>query len=255
MKPKLAMFSFTSCEGCQLQILNLESELLTILNAVEIVNFREAIDEKSQDYDIAFVEGSITTPEEIEEIKDIRKKAKLVIAIGACACLGGVNAMKNFFPLDFVRNEVYKEKASCFTTLPVKRVADVVKVDYEMLGCPITKKEFLHVTKNLLLGVPLKQIHYSICTECKTAGNVCLFDKGETCIGAITRGGCDAICPTFGDSCEGCRGFVEEPNFEGMIQVLADRGLTKSQIKNKFTYFNGLDVIKTINDKIEECVK
>ncbi|KAA3605754.1 MAG: NADH:ubiquinone oxidoreductase [Calditrichaeota bacterium] len=255
MKPKLAMFSFTSCEGCQLQILNLEDELLSILNAVEIVNFREAIDEKAQDYDIAFVEGSITTPEEIEEVKDIRSKAKLVVAIGACACLGGVNAMKNFFPLDFVRNEVYKEKASCFPTLPVQRVGDVIKVDYEMHGCPITKKEFLHVTKSLLLGIPLKQIHYSICTECKTAGNVCLFDKGETCIGAITRGGCDAICPTFGDGCEGCRGFVDEPNFEGMIQVLADRGLTKPEIKNKFTYFNGLDVIETINDKIEEFVK
>ncbi|MCC7430847.1 hypothetical protein IT568_08405 [bacterium] len=240
MKPKLAMFSFTSCEGCQLQILNLEKELLEILNAVEIVNFREAIDQKSQDYDVAFVEGSITTQKEIEEVKDIRQKAKAVVAIGSCACIGGINAMKNFFPIDFVKKQVYGEMGKYFDTLPVQKVSDVIPVEYEMHGCPISKKEFLSVTKNLLLGVPLKQPHYSVCTECKMAGNVCLYDKGETCLGAITRGGCEAVCPTFGDSCHGCRGLGEEANIQGMVEVLRANGLTEAEIKNKFSYFNGL---------------
>ena len=249
MKPKLAMFSFTSCEGCQLQILNLEDELLGVLGAVEIVNFREAIDDKRDDYDIAFVEGSITRDSEIEEVKDIRSKASLVVAIGSCACIGGINALKNGFQMEYCKKEVYLDKAEVFDTIPTRRVADVVDVDYEMHGCPITKKEFLTVTKNLLMGVPLKQPHYAVCTECKMNGNICLYHKGEVCLGPITRGGCESICPNFGDPCHACRGFADEANLPSMVDTLRDHGLDDHQIKNQFSFFNGT---KTLEEYLHE---
>ena len=244
MKPKLGVFSFTSCEGCQLQILNLEDELLALLNSVEIVNFREAIDEKRQDYDIAFVEGSITTSADEKEVIDIRSKAKIVISIGSCACIGGINALKNSHPMDFCQKTVYSELADNFRTFPTRRIGDVIKVDYEINGCPISKKEFLDVTKKLLLGVPLKLPNYAVCTECKMAGNPCMFQMGHTCLGAITRGGCEAICPSFGDPCHGCRGFMDGANIKSMVQILRENGLTEAQIKNQFSYFNGTKTLE-----------
>ncbi len=238
MKPKIAVFSFTSCEGCQLQILNLEEELLQLLNHIDIVNFREAIDEKSQDYDIAFLEGSITTLSEIDEVKEIREKAKLIIAIGSCACLGGVNALKNHFPMQHCKEYVYEEKADLFETIPAKRIGDIIPVDYEIHGCPISKKEFVEVTKKLLLGIPLRQANYSVCTECKMSGTVCLFHKGDTCLGSVTRGGCEAICTSFGEPCHGCRGFLDHANLKSMAQILKEHGLSQQDIINQFSYFN-----------------
>ncbi len=244
MKPRLGLFSFTSCEGCQLQVLNLEAELLDILNAVDIVNFREAIDEKSQDYDIAFVEGSITTSADLKEVKEIRQNAKKLVALGACACIGGVNALKNSFSMDFCKDHVYKDKAYAFDTFPTKKVSDIVKVDFEIPGCPISKKEFVEVTKKLLFAIPIKIPNYSVCTECKMNGNLCLYEKNEVCIGPITRGGCDAICPTFKDPCHGCRGFMDNANFSGMIKVLEDNNISEKQIKNLFSHYNGTKTLE-----------
>ena len=246
MRPRVGVFSFTSCEGCQLTILNLEDEILALLGHLEIVNFREAIDEKGHDYEIAFVEGAITTEVEGRELAEIRERAGTLVSIGACACTGGVNAMKNLHDLERARRDVYGEGAAYFDTLPVKRVRDLVKVDYEMHGCPIDRGEFLRVTTQLLLGQVPRVPTDAVCNECKARGNVCLYDKGEHCLGAVTREGCGAICPTYGEICSGCRGFVDEPNLESLIEVMRQRGLDPREVWNRLSRFNALSTVELV---------
>lgn len=238
-KPKLAFFSFASCEGCQLQVLNCEDELVAILGAVEIVNFREAIDEKRDDYDIAFIEGSLTRPEDEEELKEIRERASIVVAFGACATIGGINAMKNFQPLDSVRKYVYGDKAEVFPTYATRPVSDVIEVDVELHGCPISKPEFLELCKCLLAGKQFTPSNNPVCVECKLNENVCVFEKGMTCLGPVVRGGCDPMCPSFGNKCIGCRGLVDNPNVNAAFDVLEDTGMTLDDVLKDFRMFNG----------------
>jgi len=245
-KPKLAFFSFASCEGCQLQVLNCEDELVALLGAVEIVNFREAIDEKRDDYDIAFVEGSITRPEDEEELKEIRERATFLVAFGACATIGGVNAMKNFKPLEDVRRYVYGDKADVFSTYATRPVHDVVPVDARLHGCPVSKPELLELCTCLLAGKQFKVPNYPVCVDCKLRENVCLYQKGMRCLGVVTRAGCDPMCPSFGNRCIGCRGLVDDPNVNAAFDVLEDAGLTLEDVLKDFRMFNGC------SDKVEE---
>ena len=240
-KPRLAFFSFASCEGCQLQFLNLEDELLDIVPHVEIVEFREAIDDRSDDYDVAFVEGSITRPTDEEKVKHIRERAKVLVAFGACATTGGVNRVKNFQDLEDVRKYVYGDKwdIPALETYPTKSVGEIVKVDYSLHGCPASKKEILEVTKALLQGREPRIPKYPVCVDCKLRENVCLFQKGQFCLGPITRAGCDMPCPTVGARCIGCRGLVDDPNRDAAMDVLAEAGLTVDDILREFRLFQG----------------
>ncbi len=238
-KPKLAFFSFASCEGCQLQVLNCEDELVALLGAVDIVNFREAIDQKSDDYDIAFVEGSITRLEDQVALREIRERAKILVAFGACATIGGINAMKNFKPLAEVRRYVYGDKAEVFPTYATRPVHEVVEVDMKLHGCPISKSEFLKACTCLLAGKQFKVANYPVCVEGKLLGTGCLFDKGMRCLGVVTRAGCDPMCPSFGAGCIGCRGLVDNPNVEAAFDVLADAGLTVEEVLKDFRMFDG----------------
>lgn len=244
MKPKIGVFSFTSCEGCQLQILNLEDEIPSLIDQIEFVNFREAMSEKGQDYEIAFVEGSITRESEIEELKRIRETAKVLIAIGACADLGGVNVLKNFQPRQTWLQSVYGRQDLFSDTMPVRRIKDVVTVDFVIPGCPIDKKEFLRFVQELLLNINPRLPDYPVCVECRIRGNVCLVEEGKWCLGSVTRAGCNAICPTYREACIACRGLVEEPNIESLTNILMGNGLTRDQIREKFKVFNGLEGIK-----------
>ena len=210
MKPKIAVFSLTSCEGCSLAILELENQLLDILGAVEIVNFREAMTERAWDIDIAFVDGAVSTPVDIEEVQEMRTHAKVLVAIGACACLGGVNTLKNYQAEDEYRAYVYGEGAQHFPTIRAQPLSAFVKVDYQLPGCPMVKEEFLALAKAVLSGQPFALPETAVCVECKKAGNLCLYEKGIICLGPVTRAGCAAICPTFSSKCEGCRGIVND---------------------------------------------
>lgn len=208
MKPKIAIFSLTSCEGCSLAILELEDQLLDILGAVEIVNFREGMTERSWDIDIGFVDGAVSTPVDEEEVKHFRQSCKVLVAIGACACLGGLNTLKNYQPEKEYRSYVYGDRADWFPTIPAVPLSKVVKVDYELPGCPMVKEEFLEFVKTLLAGKPWKLPEQPVCVECKKRGSLCLYEKGLICLGPVTRAGCAAICPAFGSKCEGCRGLL-----------------------------------------------
>lgn len=238
-KPRLAFFSFASCEGCQLQFLNLEDEILDIVPHVDIVEFREAIDNHSDDYDVAFIEGSITRPADEAKLKKIRERAKFIVAFGACATTGGVNRIKNTQPLEDVRKCVYGDKWNlpALDTYPTKSVGEVVKVDFNLHGCPASKKEILELTKALLQGRPPRFARYPVCVDCKLAENLCLFHKGDFCLGVITRAGCDQPCPTVGARCIGCRGLIEEPNRNAAMDVLADAGLSVDDVLREFRLF------------------
>jgi coenzyme F420-reducing hydrogenase gamma subunit len=244
MKPKIGVFSFTSCEGCQLQILNLEEEFTSLIDQIEFVNFREAMSEKGEDYQIAFIEGSITMESEIEVLERIREKAEILIALGACAHLGGVNNLKNLHPRDEWLPSVYNRNDLFTDTIPTKRIHDVVPVDYVIPGCPIDKCEFLRFVQALILKIEPRFPDYPVCIECRSKGNVCLVEQGRWCLGSVTNAGCNAICPTYKDSCVGCRGLVEEPNMESLVNILLEKGLTKDEIRSKFNLFNGLEDIE-----------
>ncbi len=244
-KPKIAFFDFASCEGDQLTVINLEEALLDVLQHVEIVSFREAMKEHSNDYDIAFVEGSCTRASDEERLKTIRKNAKIVVAIGACATCGGINAIKNTRPLETVRKEVYGDKWELFDTYPTRAIDEVITVDYKVHGCPMTKSEFVKVVKALLTGTKPEIPNYPVCVECKQAGNICVFEKGQTCVGPITRAGCEACCVTEGAVCWGCRGLIDDPNADAHIEVLEKYGLTVEELTSRMNlYFANAQLTK-----------
>lgn len=237
MKPKVAFFDFTSCEGCQLTVVDSLQTHLDLLDVVEIVQFREAMSERGEDYAIAFVEGSITRESDEARLKKIREQASVLVALGACAHIGGVNAMKNLAPLDDVRKYVYGDKAEWYATYAARPLSAVVKVDAFIPGCPIDREEFIRVVKAALLGKKPPIPDYPLCVECKLKENVCVFHKGGFCLGPVTRAGCGAICPTYGDGCEGCRGAISNSNRDSMKNVLAEHGLTTEDVMARMTMF------------------
>ncbi|MCD6364965.1 MAG: NADH:ubiquinone oxidoreductase [Planctomycetes bacterium] len=243
MKPRVAFFDFAGCEGDQLQIINLEEKLLDLLELVEIVSFREASTAHSDDYDIAFIEGSITREADAERLKEIRKNAKLVVAIGACATIGGINALKNLHSLDEVKRYVYGDDAKFFDTYATRPVDAVVKVDAYVHGCPIDRDEFLRVVKALLIGKKPELPNHPVCVECKAAENVCVFEKGQFCMGPVTRAGCNACCVTQGSICWGCRGFVDNPNTDAQKEILAKYGLDLRDVMRKFNLYTACSEI------------
>lgn len=246
-KPKVAFFSFTCCEGCQLIVLTLEEHLLDLINLIDIVSFREAMNKISDEYDIAFVEGSISRNSEIERIKEIREKAGVVISLGACSSTGGINCLKNQYEMDKVKDIVYGNMADKFDTIPARPVDAVIKVDYKIHGCPIDREEFVEVTKALLLGKKPPVPEYPVCVECQMRENVCLFEKGEICLGPLTRAGCKAICPTYNDGCTGCRGLIDDPNLSSHKNLLTEHGLSVEDAISQYMLFGGYD-----NDKYRE---
>ncbi len=238
-KPKTAFFDFACCEGCQLQVANLGETLLDVLDFMDVVEFREAMSEKwDKELDIAIVEGSITNEHAIERIKEIRERSKVLIAIGSCATIGGVNGMKNNFDLDEIRKYVYGSSFRFFPTQKTMAVHQVVKVDYKVNGCPIYHPEFLHVVKCALHGHPYYVPDRPVCCECKLNENVCMYDRGVTCLGPITKAGCNSWCINNGNVCYGCRGMVSNPNEKGAQDILAKNGISMDFILNKMNMYN-----------------
>jgi len=203
------------------------------------VNFREAMDKIGDDYRIAFVEGSITTTEHIEELKEIREQADILVALGACAWPGGLNIMKNFQNLTEVRKYVYGDKWEVHDSIPTRPISAVVPVDFYLRGCPIDRDEFVELVRSLLLGKTPNIPTYPMCVDCKLNENECRFHLGEICLGPVTRAGCNAICPTFGTKCEGCRGLVNDPQVNAQRDVLEEHGLTVEDILRESRLFNG----------------
>lgn len=238
-KPKIAFFDFSSCEGCQLTVVDGLQTHLGLLDLVEIVQFREAMSERGEDYQIAFIEGSCTRESDEARLHKIREQAQIVIALGACAHLGGVNAMKNRWAIENVQAYVYGERGkTAYESYPARPISEVIEIDGVIPGCPIDRLEFIKIVQQLLQGRRPKLPDYPLCVECKLAENACLNKLGKPCLGPITRAGCHAICPTYGDGCEGCRGWAPEANFNYMRQILRGHGLSEAEIDARLTLFN-----------------
>jgi sulfhydrogenase subunit delta len=244
-KPKVTFHDFTCCEGCQLQVLNCEDEMLGILGAVDIVQFREAIDQRDWDCDVAFIEGAFSRESDRPRLEKIRAHSKIVVALGACATTGGLNVLKNYRGIEASMKKVYGERAGWYETNAALPVEAAIKVDAKIHGCPIPKHEFLEVVKSVLAGRTPHIPDYPVCVECKQKDNVCLYHKGQYCMGVVARAGCGAWCPSYGGRCYACRGLISDPNNQAAKEVLNEFGLTVEQVLGEFQLFNGFyDVAK-----------
>lgn len=240
--PRIAVFDFTGCEGCELQLTNKEETLGAFLNAIEVVNFREASSDEGDDYDVALIDGAITRPDEIDRLKAIREQAKILVAMGSCACFGGINRLKNAYDLDEANREVYGDCPK--ETMPTKAVGEVVHVDLQVPGCPVTKDEIEQVVLHLVWDLPLPTYDYPVCLQCKQRFTVCRFDLGELCLGPITRAGCNAPCPAGGLGCWGCRGPAEVPNYSEFFALANEKGFTDEEINERLAFFGGFEDVR-----------
>ncbi|MCG8594407.1 MAG: oxidoreductase [Kiloniellales bacterium] len=238
-KPRLAVWKFSSCDGCQLTLLDCEDELLDIAEAVDIAYFLEATrTTRAGPYDISLVEGSISTAREVERIQEIRRDSELLITIGACATAGGIQALRNSLDHDALRASVYPSPQFIDALATSTPIADHVAVDYELRGCPIDKSQLLEALSALLKGRKPTIPDYSQCTECKLAGTACVMvAKGIPCLGPVTQGGCGNLCPKVGRGCYGCFGPKEGANTAALAAELAALGAEPRTIRDLFGGF------------------
>ena len=213
-RPRLAVFKFASCDGCQLSLLDCENELLAVAEAVEIAWFPEASSRlQPGPYDIALVEGSITTPHDAQRILEVRRSARIVVTIGACATAGGIQSLKNWADHEDYLRCVYARPEYISTLATSTPIADHIKVDYELRGCPISRHQLLDVVGALVKGQRPRLPSHSVCLDCKRKGTVCIeVAQGIPCLGPVTHSGCGAICPTYDRGCYGCFGPVSQSN-------------------------------------------
>ncbi|MEW5922713.1 MAG: oxidoreductase [Candidatus Zixiibacteriota bacterium] len=239
-KPKLAVWKFASCDGCQLSLLDCEDELLAVAGAVHIANFPEASRAvESGPYDISLVEGSITTPHDAERIHKIRRVSKVLITIGACATAGGIQALRNFKDVNDFVSIVYANPDYIETLNKSTPIADHVFVDFELRGCPINKYQLVEVLNAYLNGRKPNIPSYSVCVECKRKGNVCIMvSTGSACLGPVTQAGCGAICPAYLRGCFGCFGPKETPNTSSLADWYKKLNLSQGDIVRAFRGFN-----------------
>ncbi len=216
----MGIFSLSSCEGCLVQLLNME-ELLEVLNNVDLVDCRLlGVKKNYEKLNIAIVEGAVMSDEEERELKEIRERADILIALGDCACNGS-----KFLVKDFNINEIklnLSRRLNVFKSHPLDKF---VKVDYYIYGCPIDQEDALTAFKDILMGKEYRPVSYNVCAECILKENACLLDKGIQCLGPITRGGCRATCPSAGRECIGCRGLAEDSNIDSLIEIYKRKGI------------------------------
>ena len=239
-KPKLAVWKFASCDGCQLSLLDCEDELLSVAQEIEIAHFPEATRATIKGpYDLSLVEGSITTPHDAERIHKIRRVSKYLITIGACATAGGIQALRNFKDVKEFVAIVYANPAYIKTLTKSTPIADHVQVDFELRGCPINKMQLVEVICAFLAGRKPNTPPHSTCIECKRRGTVCVMvAQGTPCLGPVTHAGCGAICPSYNRGCYGCFGPQESPNTSSMSEGWKKLGAGSDEVMRVFRSFN-----------------
>jgi coenzyme F420-reducing hydrogenase gamma subunit len=238
--PTLAVWKFASCDGCQLTLLDCEDELLALANRVQIAHFLEASrDVQPGPYDVSLVEGSITTRADVERITFVREQSRVLITIGACATAGGVQALRNFADVDDFRAAVYAQPQYIQTLATSTPIADHVKVDFELRGCPIDRGQLLEVLTAYLAGRKPDIPDTSVCTECKRRGLTCVMvADGTACLGPVTHAGCGALCPAVRRGCYGCFGPMTRPNLPALLPALRACGMTEEAVGRVYSTFN-----------------
>jgi coenzyme F420-reducing hydrogenase gamma subunit len=255
-RPKLAVFKFSSCDGCQLALLSLEDELLSLAGAVEIAYFLEARSQAlAGPYDVALVEGSITTSEDIKRIQTVRNESKYLISIGACATAGGIQALRNWKDVNEFVRAVYATPSYIETLEQSTPVSSHVAVDFELNGCPINKYQLLEVLTALLAGRAPRLPRHAVCVECKWRGTVCVMvAQGLPCLGPLTQAGCGALCPAFNRGCYGCFGPMESPNPDSFAAHLLQTGTERAELVRMLRGFTGFaETFRSASNKWEKA--
>ncbi len=239
-KPKLAVWKFASCDGCQLTLLDCEDEFLAIVGEVEISYFLEASRSTvGGPYDLSLVEGSITTGHDIERIQQLRRASKSLVTIGACATAGGIQALRNFANIDEYLSIVYANPAFIKTLETSTAISNHVRVDFELRGCPIDRHQLLEVINAFLNRRWPNVPRHSVCVECKLKGNTCVMvAHGTPCMGPITHAGCGALCPSYNRGCYGCFGPAEDPNMASLTAQFEQMGVEDVDILRMLRTFN-----------------
>ncbi|WP_316167154.1 MULTISPECIES: oxidoreductase [unclassified Bradyrhizobium] len=238
-RPRLAVWKFASCDGCQLSLLDCEDELLTLAGAVEIANFPEASSAVIEGpYDLSLVEGSITTAHDAERIMMVRQQSKHLVTIGACATTGGVQALRNFADVNDFIAAVYASPQYISTLATSTPISAHVAVDYELHGCPINKVQLIEVISAFLAGRKPAIPSHSVCVECKQRGTVCVMVQGQPCLGPVTHAGCGAICPAYRRGCYGCYGPMETPNMAALAREWRALGASARDVRRALQTFN-----------------
>jgi sulfhydrogenase subunit delta len=238
-KPRLGVWKFASCDGCQLSLLDCEDEILAIAGAVDIAYFPEATrGEVKGVYDLSLVEGSITTPHDAERIQDVRRRSRTLVTIGACATSGGIQALRNFADVREYTSIVYAHPEYIHTLATSTAISDHVRVDFELRGCPINKGQLVDVVAAYLSGRRPNTPAHSVCIECKLKGNVCVMVKGTPCLGPVTHAGCGALCPSYDRGCYGCFGPKETPNAPSLSHWLSGLGMDEKALERVYRTFN-----------------
>lgn len=257
-KPRLAVFKFASCDGCQLTLLDCEEELLDIAGAVEIAYFAEARRQMLDGpYDVTLVEGSVTTDEEVHRIKQVRRQSDLLVAIGACATSGGIQALRNWTDVNEYVDVVYARPEYVDTLEHSRPISDIVPVDFELRGCPISKRQLLELVTSLLIGRQPRVPAHSVCLECKRRGTVCIMvAQGTPCLGPATQAGCGAICPAYGRGCYGCFGPMPTPNTDSLGNQFLALGQSPAEVTRAYRSFNGyMSPFREASDRFEREVE
>lgn len=238
-RPRLAVWKFASCDGCQLSLLDCEDELLAVASEIEIANFPEASSAIGEGpYDLSLVEGSVTTPHDAERIRKIRAQSAHLVTIGACATAGGIQALRNFADVNEFVAAVYASPRYITTLATSTPISAHVPVDFELRGCPIDKLQLIEVLSAFLAGRKPAIAAHSVCIECKRRGTVCVMVQGTPCLGPVTHAGCGAICPAFRRGCYGCFGPMETPNTPALSREWQALGATPRDIRRAFSTFN-----------------
>ncbi|MCR4318452.1 MAG: oxidoreductase [Planctomycetes bacterium] len=239
-KPKLAVWKFASCDGCQLSLLDCEDELLAVADAVDIAYFPEGSSRMREGpYDLSLVEGSITTEHDRKRILEVRANSRVLITIGACATAGGIQALRNYADVKEFARAVYASPEFIETLDKSSPIKDVVRVDFELRGCPINKSQLLEVISAFLNHRKAAIFSHSVCIECKMRGNPCIMvTRGEFCAGGVTNAGCNALCPTYDRACFGCYGPNETANTTALAHRLTELGASPIDIQRLFHTFN-----------------
>ena len=234
--PTLAVWKFTSCDGCQLTLLDCEDELLSLAGRLRILHFTEATSTvASGPYDVSLVEGSITTPEEQERIVEVRAQSRILVTIGACATHGGIQALRNFADVTEFTSVVYASPEYISTLDTSTPISAHVPVDFELRGCPIDRRQLLDTLCAFLAGRAPDLPNTSVCTECKRRGTTCVtVAHGIPCLGPVTQAGCGALCPAYHRGCYGCFGPMAAPNVGALLPILSVNGMSTKDIDRVF---------------------
>ncbi|MBN1157055.1 NADH:ubiquinone oxidoreductase [Candidatus Woesearchaeota archaeon] len=249
-KPRVGFYDLTGCQGCLLSVIFNEDEILNIINAVDIKEFRFIMGEKYDgELDICFIEGGVVSNDDMDVVKKLRERSKIVIALGTCACEGNIQAMRKFHDKKDIEPLTYKKNHQNDDIDEARAIDEVIEVEYKIPGCPPDREEIKEFIKQVLIGKKWHDYKDPVCIECKLRENSCLLDKDVICLGPIIKGGCKAVCTTNGLKCYGCRGLTDDANFEEYFKMMKEKGFRMDEVKKIMDTFMARRVEKALKGK------